>query len=206
MKQIIIRQLGQTDYQPTWQAMKQFVHSTHDNRCEEIWFTEHPPVYTLGQTGQKTHLLQETSIPVIHSDRGGQITYHGPGQIIAYIMINIKQRAYGLRHFVRYLEQAIINTLADYNIVGLGDICAPGVYINGEKIAALGLRVRHGWTYHGISLNVNMDLSPFDAINPCGYSGLKVTQISNYHSDIQLDDVRQNLTQKLQIALNNGKK
>ncbi len=201
MKPVTIRQFGLLDYQETWQAMKQFIGTTNATIFEEIWLLQHPPVYTLGQAGKREHLLQQTNIPIINSDRGGQITYHGPGQVIAYIMINLKQRPYGLRHLVRRLEQSIITVLDEYNIIGVGDIKAPGVYVNGDKIAALGLRVSHGWTYHGIGLNVKMDLSPYNNINPCGYPGLKVTQIANHYPDVCLNDVALKLAKQLQEQL-----
>ncbi|MCH9705581.1 MAG: lipoyl(octanoyl) transferase LipB [Proteobacteria bacterium] len=203
---IIVRQLGLCDYQQTWDTMRNFVDAATTDSDEEIWLLQHPPVYTLGRSGKREHLLRETAIALIHSDRGGQITYHAPGQLVAYLMLNISRRRLGLRHLVRALETAIINFLAVHNIIANGDNTAPGVYVDGAKIAALGLRLRRGWSYHGISLNVNMDLAPFGDINPCGYQGLAVTQIVDLLPTSpplpSLDALQSELTQHLLAALN----
>lgn len=201
MSDIKIRLLGQQEYRPTWQAMRQLVDNADDNTVEEIWLLQHPPVFTLGQAGKREHLLRQTDIPVIQSDRGGQITYHGPGQAVAYLMLNLKKRQLGLRRLVRLLEMAIIGLLQEYGINGQGDVAAPGVYVDGKKIAAVGLRVRRGWTYHGISLNIDMDLSPFSNINPCGYRGLQVTDMARLSPPAPITPITQQLGNHLQTAL-----
>lgn len=178
--------------------MRRFVDAANDATPDEIWLLQHPPVYTLGRAGLRRHLLRANGIAVVRGDRGGQITYHAPGQIIAYILWNIRRRQMGLRALVRGLEGAVIAMLAERGIAARGDATAPGVYTaDGGKIAALGLRVRRGWTYHGVSVNVRMDLSPFADINPCGYPGLKVTQISDYAPAVTVSDIAESLTHHL---------
>ena len=145
--------------------------------ADEIWLLQHPPVFTLGQAGKREHLLEDIGIPVVPIDRGGQVTYHGPGQIVAYLLIDLKRRGYGVRELVRRMEQALIDLLAGYGIAASRQAGAPGVYVDGAKIAALGLRVKGGCTYHGLSLNVDIDLTPFQAINPCGYPGMAITRL-----------------------------
>ena len=172
----VLRHLGQVDYEPTWRAMQAFTARRAPDTPDEIWLLEHPPVFTLGQAGKREHLLADIGIPVIPIDRGGQITYHGPGQVVAYLLIDLKRRGYGVRELVRRMEQAIIDLLAELGIAGERREGAPGVYVAGAKIAALGLRVKGGCTYPGLSLNVDLDLAPFQAINPCGYPGLAVTR------------------------------
>ncbi len=176
---LVIRQLGQQEYEPVWRNMQQFTDTRNNNTGDEVWLVEHPPVFTLGMNGKPEHLLNPGDIPVIKIDRGGQVTYHGPGQLVAYLLIDIKRRKLGIRKMVEQIEQAIIDLLADYQIEAHGRRDAPGVYVGEQKIAALGLRVRRGCTYHGLALNVNMDLEPFSRINPCGYAGLEVTQLAN---------------------------
>ena len=173
------RFFGVCDYGETWDNMRAFVDSARDDDEEEIWLLQHPPVYTLGRGGDGKHLLRDDGIPLIRSDRGGQITYHGPGQLVAYPLLNIRRRGLALRALVRCLEESVIQLLAAHGVHGYGDVGAPGVYVGGKKIAALGLRLRRGWTYHGVSLNVRMDLRPFTNINPCGYAGLEVTQTAD---------------------------
>lgn len=172
----LIKNLGRQDYQHTWQAMQDFTQSRDINTPDEIWLVEHPPVYTLGRNGKEKHLLQKTDIPLIKVDRGGQITYHGPGQIIIYCLINLQRRKLGVRQFVTIIENSIITLLKNHGISANSDKKAPGVYVDGKKIAALGIRVSKGCTTHGLSLNVDMDLNPFNNINPCGYEELEVTQ------------------------------
>jgi len=174
---IILRQLGRVEYLPTWLAMQEFTAQRDADSADEIWLLEHPPVYTLGQAGKPEHLLQTTDIPLVNIDRGGQITYHGPGQIVAYLLIDLKRRGYGVRELVTRMEQTIMDLLAGHSIQAQRLAHAPGVYVGNAKIAALGLRIKHGCSYHGLALNVDMDLTPFDHINPCGYQGMAVTQM-----------------------------
>jgi len=173
-----VRSLGLTDYTATYDAMKLFNAERHPSTADELWLTEHPPVYTVGLAGRPEHFPRtDTGIPVVRVDRGGQITYHGPGQAIAYAMLDLARRSLTVRRLVTILEQAVIEVLAGYNVRAARKPGAPGVYVADAKIAALGLRVRRGSCYHGIALNVDMDLAPFHAIDPCGYPGLKVTQL-----------------------------
>jgi lipoyl(octanoyl) transferase len=172
-----VRRLGLADYAPTLQAMQQFTTDRTDDTRDELWLLEHPPVYTLGLAGRDEHLPRiANGIPVVRIDRGGQITYHGPGQIVIYLLLDMKRRGLSVRPLVRLMEQAVINLLADHGVKAVFRADAPGVYVGGAKIAALGLRIRRGCCYHGLALNVDMDLAPFRDINPCGYPGLDVTQ------------------------------
>ncbi len=177
---MIVRQLGRADYEPTFAAMKDFTATRTAETPDELWVVEHPPVFTLGQAGKPEHLLFDTGIPLVKIDRGGQITYHGPGQVVVYLLINLSRRKLKVRELVSRIEQAVIDCLGDYDVMAERRDGAPGVYVevngNSAKVAALGLRVRSGCCYHGVSLNVDMDLSPFSAINPCGYAGMAVTQ------------------------------
>jgi lipoyl(octanoyl) transferase len=172
---IVVRHPGRVDYEPTWRAMQAFTAARQVDTPDELWLLEHPPVYTQGQAGKPEHLIAATDIPVVPIDRGGQITYHGPGQVVAYVLVDLRRRGYGIRELVARMEQAVIDLLATHGVSAERRPGAPGVYVNGAKIAALGLRVKHGCTYHGLALNVDMDLRPFAAINPCGYPGLAVT-------------------------------
>ena len=172
----VLRRLGQVDYEATWHAMQAFTAAREVGTRDEIWLLEHPPVVTLGQAGKREHLLEDIGIPVVAIDRGGQVTYHGPGQVVAYLMIDLRRRGYGVRELVRRLEQAVIDSLAEWSTSAARREGAPGVYVQGAKIAALGLRVKGGCTYHGLSLNVDLDLAPFRAINPCGHAGMAVTR------------------------------
>lgn len=160
--------------------MQAFTAERGADTSDELWLLEHPPVFTLGQAGKPEHLLRDIGVPVVKIDRGGQVTYHGPGQLVAYLLIDLARRKLKVRELVTIMEQAVIDLLRDYGIAAERVAGAPGVYVKGEKIAALGLRVRNGCSYHGLSLNVNMDLSPFTAINPCGYSDLRVTQLADF--------------------------
>jgi lipoyl(octanoyl) transferase len=173
----IIKRLGLVDYEPTWRAMQAFTAGRSAETADEIWLLQHPPVFTLGMAGKREHLLADIGIPVIPIDRGGQITYHGPGQIVLYLMLDLKRRGFGIKELVRRMEQAIIDVLRESGIEAERIAGAPGVYVAGAKIAALGLRVKGGCTYHGLSFNVDMDLAPFRAINPCGHAGMAVTQL-----------------------------
>lgn len=173
-----VRQLGQQEYSQIWQNMRTFTDQRDHNTEDEIWLVEHPAVFTQGQAGKAEHILASSDIPIIQSDRGGQITYHGPGQIIAYLLLDIRRRGIKVRPLVTLLEQTIIELLEKYDINATSRQDAPGVYVDHKKIAALGLRIRRNGCYHGLSLNANMDLTPFQLINPCGYQGLQVTQLS----------------------------
>ncbi|MBK8889302.1 MAG: lipoyl(octanoyl) transferase LipB [Dechloromonas sp.] len=171
-----ISRLGRVDYEPTWHAMQEFTAARTPESPDELWVVEHPPVFTLGQAGKPEHLLRDVGIPVVKIDRGGQVTYHGPGQVVIYLLLDLQRLKIKVRELVTAIEQAIIDFLAGQDVAAERHAGAPGVYVGDAKIAALGLRIKNGCSYHGLSLNVDMDLSPFAAINPCGYAGLKVTQ------------------------------
>ena len=177
---LVVRRLGLVEYEPTWAAMRAFTDARTDETADELWLLEHPPVFTLGQAGKPEHLLRETGIPLVKIDRGGQITYHGPGQIVVYLLVDLHRRHIKVREMVNLMEQALIDCLADYGLAAERKDGAPGVYIAGAKIAALGLRVRNGCTYHGLALNVDADLAPFSAINPCGYEGLETIRMKDF--------------------------
>lgn len=172
------------DYTDTWEAMKKFTLTRDDNQQDECWVLQHAPVFTLGQTGRQEHLLDAHNIPLVKSDRGGQVTYHGPGQLVVYLLLDIKRRGLGIRQLVDIIEHSLIDMLAGYGIEAHTRKGAPGVYVGEDKIAALGLRIKNGRSYHGLSLNVDMDLAPFSWINPCGYPGLKVTQVRNLIANV----------------------
>lgn len=172
----VIRRLGRVDYEPTWRAMQTLTAARTPETPDEIWLLEHPPVFTLGQAGKREHVLADVGIPVVAIDRGGQVTYHGPGQVVVYLLLDLKRRGYGVKELVHRLEQAVIDLLAELGVSAARRVGAPGVYVGEAKIAALGLRIRNGCSYHGLALNVAMDLAPYAAINPCGYAGLTVTQ------------------------------
>jgi lipoyl(octanoyl) transferase len=175
---VTVKQLGLVEYNPTLRAMQEFTAQRDAHTPDEIWVLQHPPVYTLGIAGKAEHLPRiDNGIPVVRIDRGGQITYHGPGQVVIYLLLDMRRRGLSVRPLVRRMEQAVIDLLAESAVDAQGRVDAPGVYVNGAKIAALGLRIRNGCCYHGLALNVDMDLSPFHAINPCGYPGLEVTQM-----------------------------
>jgi len=194
-----VRQLGLQPYEETWQAMQDFTQNRTAETLDELWVVQHPPVYTQGLNGQAEHLLHpDPAIPIIHTDRGGQITYHGPGQLIIYFLIDHKRRQMGVRALVTLMEQSLIQLLASYEIEAEARADAPGVYVQGKKIASLGLRVKKQGTYHGLALNVAMDLTPFQAIHPCGLIGMQMTQLSDYVPEIQLDAVQKRLLQQIQ--------
>ena len=172
-----VRRLGLLDYETVWQAMQTFTDGRDENTPDELWLVEHPPVFTQGQAGRAEHILAAGDIPVIQVDRGGQVTYHGPGQIVAYPLIDIRRKGMGVRQLVTAIEQAIIAVLKSYAIEAEPRADAPGVYVDGVKIAALGLRIRKGRSFHGLSFNIDMDLEPFQRINPCGFQGLEVTNL-----------------------------
>ncbi len=184
-----VRRLGLQSYQPIWHAMQAFTDRRDEHTEDELWLLQHQPVFTLGQAGKPEHVLAPGDIPVIHVDRGGQVTYHGPGQIVAYPLLNLRRLHIGVRELVRRIEQAVIDTLAHWNIEAARVDGAPGVYVDGAKIAALGLRVRHGCTFHGLAFNVDMDLEPFSRINPCGYKGLACTTVADLVGPVGMADV-----------------
>lgn len=182
---VVVRSLGRRDYEPLWRAMQQFTDARGPQTPDEIWFTEHPPVFTLGLNASREHLLSPGDIPVVQIDRGGQVTYHGPGQLMIYPLIDLKRAGLGIRDLVTGLEQSVIDLLGEYSIDGHSRADAPGVYVSGNKVASIGLRVRRGASYHGMALNVDLDLEPFSRINPCGMRDLTVTDLR--HLNIQID-------------------
>lgn len=176
--------LGRQDYQKVWRDMQQFSQQRTPDTVDQIWFVEHPPVYTLGLNGKREHILGTTDIPIVETDRGGQVTYHGPGQLVVYLLADLRRLKLGPRQVVTILENAMIHTLAQYGVNAAARPEAPGVYIGEKKIGSVGLRIKNGCSYHGLSLNNNMDLTPFRHINPCGYPGLAVTQLADQGVDI----------------------
>lgn len=191
---VLLRRLGRVEYEPTWRAMQSFTATRAPNSADEVWVLEHPPVYTLGVAGRPEHLPRVANgIPVVRTDRGGQITYHGPGQIVLYTLLDLRRRALAVRPLVRLLELSVIDLLAGYGIAATARVEAPGVYVAGAKIAALGLCIRDGCCYHGLAFNADMDLTPFHAIDPCGYSGLEVTQARS----LGITDAPERLAEKL---------
>lgn len=199
---IQVEDLGRQDYVPVWQAMREFTANRDHNSCDQIWLVEHPPVFTQGRGGRPEHLLDVGDIPVVQTDRGGQVTYHGPGQLVVYPLIDLKRRGLGVRRMVNMLEQAVVTLLAAHQIRAYARRDAPGVYVDDAKVASLGLRVRHGACYHGLSLNVAMDLSPFARINPCGYAGMTVTDMQALGIGDTFETIKQQLLSKLLDALN----
>lgn len=198
----LIRRLGLADYEPVWRAMQSFTLARNADTPDELWQVEHPPVYTLGVAAKPEHLPRvDNGIPVVKTDRGGQITYHGPGQVVIYALLDLRRRNLGVRALVRKLEQAVIESLKAYRIEAKGREDAPGVYVAGAKVAALGLRIRNGCCYHGLSLNVDMDLSPFATINPCGYPNLAVTQLRDLGITDSPDAVANKLLEKLSAEI-----
>ncbi|MFY9973733.1 MAG: lipoyl(octanoyl) transferase LipB [Chromatiaceae bacterium] len=188
---LLVRRLsGLQDYRRTWESMRAFTDARGPDTEDELWLLEHPAVYTLGQAGRVEHLLHPGEIPVVHCDRGGQVTYHGPGQLIAYLLLDMRRSGLGVRRLVRLLEESVVALLAQRGIEAAVRADAPGVYVAGAKIASLGLRVRRGCTYHGLALNVAMDLQPFRCIDPCGYPGLRVTQLSDWIPDVSPETVQ----------------
>ena len=203
---MIIRSLGRVDYQQTWAAMRAFTDARVPETEDELWICEHAPVFTQGVAGKPEHLLfNPTNIPVVKTDRGGQITYHGPGQVMVYVLLNLKRAGYGVREMVMRIENAVIALLVAHGVEAYGKRDAPGVYVKFErqeaKIAALGLKVRNGHTYHGLAFNVNMDLTPFSAINPCGYEGLRVTHLHELGVDLSLEAAGMSLAEELRRQL-----
>lgn len=198
-----VRRLGLQDYTPIFKSMRYRAEHPVPGRDDELWLLSHKPVFTQGQAGKAMHLLNPGKIPVVQVDRGGQVTYHGPGQLVCYLLLNLKRRHMGVRVLVDIIESAIMATLQEYGIAALTRSKAPGVYVNNAKIAALGLRVKNGWSYHGLSFNVSMDLEPFTCINPCGFEGLEVTQLADLipPQDGLMQSVSRQLSNQLLIAL-----
>ena len=200
---ILVRHLGLQPYEPVSQAMHEFTDMRDDTTPDEIWLVEHLPVFTQGQAGKAEHLLMTGDIPVIQSDRGGQVTYHGPGQQVMYVLLNLKRRKLGVRELVTLLEQTVVNTLAEYGIDAHPRADAPGVYVGEMKICSLGLRIRKGCSFHGLALNINMDLTPFQRINPCGYAGMEMTQMRQWVTTATPENIRPVLLKKFLALLNN---
>ncbi|HAY08329.1 MAG TPA: lipoyl(octanoyl) transferase, partial [Thauera sp.] len=199
---MIVKRLGLVEYAPALEAMRVFTAERGADTPDEIWLLQHPPVYTLGQAGKPEHLLQNpAAIPLVHIDRGGQITYHGPGQLVAYLLLDLHRRRLKVRELVHLMEQAIIDTLAGYGLHAERKDGAPGVYVAGDKIAALGLRVRNGCSYHGLAINVDADLAPFGWINPCGYEGLKTIRMRDFGIEASVEEVGEVLLAHLQRLL-----
>lgn len=194
---IIIRQLNRQPYSTVFDAMKSFTENRDDSTEDELWFVEHDPVFTQGQAGKAEHILATGDIPVVQADRGGQVTYHGPGQQVVYFLLDIKRRKLGVRALVTHIENGIVATLAESGVEAYPRADAPGVYVADKKVASLGLRIRKGRSFHGLSLNVNMDLSPFLRINPCGYAGMEMTQTSDLGGATSLDEVQPRLVEHL---------
>jgi len=201
-RQLHVRYLGLQPYLATWRKMSDFTQQRDEKTADEIWLVEHPAVFTQGSAGKAEHLLQQTNIPIVKSDRGGQITYHAPGQLIAYLLINLRRKNINVRKLVSIIEDSIISLLADYNVSAFAKADAPGVYINSKKIASLGLKIRRGCSFHGLALNVDMDLSPFLQINPCGYAGLEMTQCKDQGIKLSVHELAPLLIEKLNTQLN----
>ncbi|WP_428828354.1 lipoyl(octanoyl) transferase LipB [Azonexus sp. IMCC34842] len=194
---MLVKRLGRVDYAPTFQAMQDFTASRQPNTADELWIVEHPPVYTLGQAGKPEHILRDIGIPIVKIDRGGQVTYHGPGQVVIYLLLDLPRLKIKVRELVTAIEQAVIDLLAAHGVSAERRAGAPGVYVGEAKVAALGLRIRNGCSYHGVSLNVDMDLSPFTAINPCGYAGLEVVQTKDLNIPLTVREAGEQLSQHL---------
>jgi len=193
----LIRHLGQREYVPTLEAMRAFTDERGPDTRDELWLLEHPPVFTQGQNGKPEHVLAAAGIPVVNVDRGGQVTYHGPGQSVLYVLVDVRRRGLGVRRLVSLLERAVVESLARVGITAYPRPDAPGVYVDGAKIAAVGLRIRRGASYHGLSLNVDMDLEPFARINPCGYAGMAVTQVVDLAGPASATGIGRDLAQRL---------
>jgi len=198
---LVVKRLGKVEYLPTWQAMRDFTARRDADTPDEIWLLQHPPVYTLGLAGKPEHLLCATEIPLVATDRGGQITYHGPGQIVVYLLLDLQRRRIGVKALVQAMEQAVIDLLAEFGVTGVRREKAPGVYVDEAKIAALGLKVKSSGSYHGLALNVAMDLQPYAAINPCGYEGLRVTQTCDEGIGEDIEVLGEKLVRHLQENL-----
>ncbi|MGV0951815.1 MAG: lipoyl(octanoyl) transferase LipB [Azonexus sp.] len=192
-----VRRLGRVEYEPTWHAMQAFTATRTPETPDELWIVEHPPVYTLGQAGKPEHILENIGIPIVKIDRGGQVTYHGPGQVVIYLLLDLPRLKIKVRELVTAIEQGVIDFLAVHGVHAERRAGAPGVYVGAAKVAALGLKIKNGCSYHGLSLNVDMDLHPFTAINPCGYAGLKVTQTRDLGVPLTAHEAGERLSQHL---------
>ncbi|MBT4161821.1 MAG: lipoyl(octanoyl) transferase LipB [Gammaproteobacteria bacterium] len=191
---LVVKNLGLVPYEQTWQRMKDFTDTRDEETLDELWLLQHPSVYTLGQAGKQEHVLTPGDIPIVKSDRGGQVTYHGPGQLVVYLLVDIKRIGIGVRFLVTGIERAVIDFLGRHGVAAMARKDAPGVYVEGRKVAALGLRVRRGRSYHGLSLNVDMDLAPFKGINPCGYEGLEVIDLKGLGVNLSVEETARELT------------
>ncbi|WP_120994171.1 lipoyl(octanoyl) transferase LipB [Stutzerimonas urumqiensis] len=198
---LVVRELGLVDYLPTWQAMQRFTNERGPQTPDELWLLQHPPVFTQGQAGKAEHVLFPGDIPVVQVDRGGQVTYHGPGQLVAYLLLDVRRLGIGVRELVERMERAVIGVLAAHEILAAARRDAPGVYVEAAKIASLGLRIRNGRSFHGLALNVDMDLEPFARINPCGYAGLAMTQMRDLAGSVDVQQVQQELRERLALEL-----
>lgn len=192
---LVVRDFGQAAYEPVWRAMQTFTDSRDESTTDELWLVQHPPVFTQGQAGKAEHVLAPGDIPVIQVDRGGQVTYHGPGQIVAYPLVDLRRLGLGVREFVNRIEEIIIRVLDRHGVDGERVAGAPGIYVAGDKIASLGLRVRRGCTFHGLAFNIDMDLEPFHRINPCGYAGLQVIQLSDL-AEVEIAGIQSHLVEE----------
>ncbi|KAF7774334.1 lipoyl(octanoyl) transferase [Pseudoalteromonas citrea] len=200
-KSVIVRQLGRRSYEPIWHKMQSFTDTRDEHSLDEIWLVEHDPIFTQGQAGKAEHVIAPGNIPVLKVDRGGQVTYHGPGQQMMYVLFNLRRLNIGVRELVTWLEECIVDYLAELNIQAYAKADAPGVYVNDSKIASLGLRVRRGCSFHGLALNVNMDMDPFLRINPCGYAGMNMVQTSDLNGLSNMKDVGDGLIKHMLLRL-----
>ncbi len=198
---LIVRYLGRQDYQEVWNRMREFTDNRDKDTKDELWLLEHEPVFTLGQNGKPEHILNAGDIPVIQVDRGGQVTYHGPGQLVAYVLIDLRRHKMGIRQLVTGLENSVVGFLQHHNITAAAKPDAPGVYVDGAKIASIGLRVRRGCSYHGLAFNINMSLEPFSRINPCGFKGLEMVQVSELGGPEDVSQVAHELTEEMLAIL-----
>lgn len=200
-QRLVVRSLGRQEYEPLWRAMQTFTDQRGDDTPDELWFTEHPPVFTLGLNASREHLLSPGDIPVVQIDRGGQVTYHGPGELMIYPLVHLRRASLGVRDMVTALEQAAVALLAEFSITARSRADAPGVYVDGRKIASVGLRVRRGATYHGMALNIDVDLEPFSRINPCGYSDLEVVDLRTLGISESMAQIQQRIQHHLLCRL-----
>ncbi len=201
MPKLLIRDLRTQEYSQVYEKMRKFTDERSATTADEFWCVQHPAVFTLGANADKKHILVNSVIPVVQSDRGGQITYHGPGQLVIYLLVDLRRKSLGVRKFVQHIEQAVVDLLNSYDIKSEARADAHGVYVNGEKIASLGLRVRGGCSYHGVALNVNLDVTPFSYINPCGFQGLKVTQLKDLGVESNCEKIQNELVMYLSTKL-----
>jgi lipoyl(octanoyl) transferase len=201
---VIARRLGRVAYEPTWRAMQAFNVARTPETPDQLWLLEHPPVYTLGLAGRREHVLDPRDIPVVSTDRGGQVTYHGPGQVVAYVLLDLRRAGYGVKELVRRLEGALIDVLASYGIEGVRRAGMPGVYVGDAKVAAIGLRVARGCSYHGVALNCDLDLEPFARIDPCGYPGLAATSLAREGVSDKIEVVQQRLAEAINRIVTPG--